>query len=130
MRSDEASRWNALRGRRAGPAEAPLDVVGLGECSIDEVWRVDALPSPDAKIRASERERLAGGQVATAIAAAARLGLRAGYVGAVGDDPEGAEVSRALEEEGAASWLTVVPGGRTRSALVLVDRGGARTVIE
>ncbi|MCH8132682.1 MAG: hypothetical protein IIA30_09045, partial [Myxococcales bacterium] len=58
-----------------------LDVVGMGQISVDEVRVVDAR-------RRSKRapEFLCGGQVATVMLAAARLGLRSGYQGAVGED--------------------------------------------
>jgi sugar/nucleoside kinase (ribokinase family) len=109
-----------------------LDVIGVGECSIDEVW---VLPGPLAwgkKGQAVRRERLGGGQVATAMAACARLGLRAAFVGVVGDDALGSDVLDGLRaEEVDVSSVRVVPGGATRSAWVLVDgASGERTVIE
>src|SRR5260370_37591603 len=78
--------------RRRRREAASFDVVGLGECSMDEVWLVDGLPAAGSKVRAVRRERLGGGQVATAMVAGARLGLRAAYVGAVGDDAAAARV--------------------------------------
>lgn len=113
--------------------QAPgLDVVGLGECSIDEVWLVDGLPAAGSKVRAARRDRLGGGQVATAMVACARLGLRAAYVGAVGDDAAGAEVRSGLSAEGVdVSRVRVVAGGATRTALILVDAAcGERTIVE
>src|SRR5690242_18861007 len=63
--------------------------------------------------------------------AAARLGLRAGYLGAVGDDGEGRLVADGLAAEGVEAHLRTVAGGSTRSALILVDeKSGDRSVIE
>ncbi len=106
--------------RRRRREAASFDVVGLGECSMDEVWLVDGLPAAGSKVRAVRRERLGGGQVATAMVACARLGLRAAYVCAVGDDA-------AVDVSG----LSVVAGGATRTALILVDvASGERTIVE
>jgi sugar/nucleoside kinase (ribokinase family) len=111
--------------------DRPLDVVGLGECSVDEVWVVPSRPEWSGKLHAVKRERLGGGQVATAMVAAARLGLRAAYLGAVGDDAEGRLVADGLAGEGVAAHLRTVAGGSTRSALILVDeKSGDRSVIE
>src|SRR5579883_1581373 len=82
-----------LRERLAGRGEARFDVVGLGEISVDDVLLVDepldGILRGGGKARVRRRERLGGGQVATAMVAARRLGLRAALVGAVGADEPG-----------------------------------------
>src|SRR5256885_6654817 len=115
--------------------ERPLDVVGLGECSVDEVWVVPSLTFTalewPGKLHAVRRDRLGGGQVATAMVAAARLGLRAAYLGAVGDDLGGRIVTDGLREESVEVHVRTVAGAATRAALILVDeKSGERTVIE
>jgi sugar/nucleoside kinase (ribokinase family) len=122
---------DSLRQRLRRPTNGP-DVLGLGECSLDDVWVLPGALPWGRKGHAARRERLGGGQVATAMVAAARLGLRAGFVGAVGDDAAGAAVLEGLGAEGVdVSRVRVVPGGATRSALILVDsHTGERTVIE
>jgi sugar/nucleoside kinase (ribokinase family) len=69
---------------------------------------------------------LPGGQVATAVLACARLGLRTAYVGAVGDDAA-AEVALAPLRRAGVDLAGVkrVAGGRTRRAVVRVDRFSA-----
>jgi sugar/nucleoside kinase (ribokinase family)/catechol 2,3-dioxygenase-like lactoylglutathione lyase family enzyme len=115
----------------ADRAARSLDVIGLGECSMDEVWQLPAAPRWGDKARAERRDRLGGGQVASAMVAAARLGLRASYLGAVGDDSAGQEIIDGLNGEGVdASGVVVIGGGATRSALLIVDGRGERTVIE
>jgi sugar/nucleoside kinase (ribokinase family) len=106
------------------------DVVGLGECSVDEVW---VLPGPipvGGKVRAAHQERLGGGQIATALVACARLGLKVAFAGVVGDDAAGRTVLEGLEQERVDVSQVKVVAGVTRSALVLVDGAGERTVIE
>lgn len=110
-----------------------FDVVGFGECSIDEVWMVPSL-EPEAlrgKLRAHKRDRLGGGQIATAMAACARLGLRAAFCGTVGDDLDGTEVQGGLSAEGVdVAGVQRYARGSTRVALLLVDEHGERVVIE
>jgi sulfofructose kinase len=115
-------------GVRAG---CPLDVVGVGECSLDHVALVDGLPPLGGKRRIQEYVQLPGGQVATALLACARLGLRAALIGSVGDDAAGAAVLGPLREAGIdLAGVRRVAGAPSRLALILVDRGsGERTVL-
>jgi sulfofructose kinase len=110
-----------------------FDVVGFGECSIDEVWVVPSLEpaSFTGKLRANKRDRLGGGQIATAMVAAARLGLRTAFCATVGDDSEAGDVIAGLEREG-VDVAGVHRYGRmsTRVALILVDERGERVVLE
>ena len=68
------------------PGAGRVDVAGLGENSLDLVATLDAFPRPDSKMPMEGFARLPGGQVATAMAATARLGWVSRYVGRVGDD--------------------------------------------
>lgn len=109
-----------------------FDVVGFGECSVDEVWMLPSLPSGGpAKLRAHRRERVGGGQVATAMVACARLGLRAAFCATVGDDAEGNEVVAGLAGDGVdVGGVARDARAVTRVALLLVDDRGERVVID
>jgi len=113
------------------PAARPFDLLGVGECSLDTQLLVDALPPPGGKGRVLEWRELPGGQVATAVLASARLGLRAAYAGAVGDDARAAPVLAPLRGAGVdVSRVVRVAGAATRAAVILVERGtGERTVL-
>lgn len=114
-------------------AQAPrkFDVIGLGECSLDQVF---VLPGRlrdfvGGKSRAMTVRKLGGGQVATALCAAARLGSKTAFLGAVGDD--GDSLLSELQFEGVSTESVFrAAGAATRSALLLVDEDGERTVIE
>lgn len=110
---------------------APVDVLGVGECSVDEVVRVEALPPPGGKARARSRQRLAGGQVATASLACARLGLRTAFVSSVGDDADGVFALAPLAAAGVdVTRVRRVPGAPTRRAWICVEeRSGERTIV-
>jgi sugar/nucleoside kinase (ribokinase family) len=110
-----------------------FDVVGFGECSIDEVWVVPSLDARalSGKLRAHKRDRLGGGQIATAMVACARLGLRAAFCATVGDDVEATDVVAGLEAEGVdVGGVQRYARAATRVALILVDERGQRVVIE
>ena len=111
-------------------ATTELDVVGYGENSLDFLAVTGAFPSPDTKVDLQTLEIRPGGQTATAVLAAARLGCRARYVGAFGDDAWAAEIRAALSAGGVDVVAIERPGVSTRAAVVIVDAAGRRTVLE
>jgi sulfofructose kinase len=121
----------------------PLDVVGMGEISLD--WScvlqdptqggegvATALPlAPGEKRPLAACSEYPGGQIATALLGCARLGLRVGFMGSAGDD-RAAEA--ALEPLRAAhvdlSSLRRIAGAGIRRAVVLVDAvSGERSIL-
>jgi sulfofructose kinase len=113
-------------------AEAkPVDVVGLGENSVDLIAVSPRFPGPDGKQTLASVSRLVGGQAATAMVACARLGWRARYLGGVGDDEDGRRVAEALSREGVDVRVRRRQGTATRRAIILVEaRTGRRAVLE
>jgi sugar/nucleoside kinase (ribokinase family) len=107
------------------------DLLGVGQCSIDYVCTVEGLPRLGGKAAMLAYEVLPGGQVATATLAAARLGLRAAYAGAVGSDAVADVVLAPLAAAGVdLRDVCRVEGAATRLAVILVDRAsGERTVL-
>src|SRR5581483_7204174 len=129
MKRPEASALDTLRRRLSARADRPIDVLGVGEACLDDVWVLDGKLHRRGKSRA-RRFELGGGQVATALVACARLGRRAAFAGAVGTDDAGAQVLDGLRAENVdVSGARRVPGA-TRAALILVEHGGERTVVE
>lgn len=121
-----------LLARLRPAAGSRYDVIGLGECSLDEVWRLqEGAPPPGGKGLARGRDLLGGGQVATAMVACRRLGLSVALLGAVGGDEAGQRVLQGLRDEGVDTvGVRVLQTARTRCALVLVPPGGDRSIIE
>lgn len=107
------------------------DLIGLGIACLDMIWLLDEYPAEDTKNQAGDLLIQGGGPAATALVAAARLGLSAAYFGAVGDDPAGRAILDGLREEGVDTSLAVVrAGGISHTATALVNRNnGKRTVI-
>lgn len=108
-----------------------FDVVTVGLNSIDFVAVVAEYPTSNSKQRLQRFAQLPGGQMATASAICSRLGWRASYIGAFGDDALGRASRESLIEDGVdlqASWTAA--GATNQFAIVLVDaRSGARTVL-
>ncbi len=76
-----------------------IDFVALGYCSNDYLAILLEIPL-DGKVQILEQMVQGGGPAATAGVAAARLGMKTGFVGVVGDDEHGARIRRDLESEG------------------------------
>ncbi len=104
-----------------------FDAVGVGLNSVDQLCLVSAYPPPDTKNGILEMARAGGGQAATTMAGLARLGLRAAYIGAVGDDEAGAFSLESLRAEGVNVDGVVTQKGRaSQFAVIIVQREGAR----
>ncbi len=123
------SEWRPLPRPRAA-SQCAVDVLGLGQNSVDHVLRVHRCPSPGAKTDAIGYQLLPGGQVATAMLTAHRLGLRACYLGAIGDDPLGEVALSVLRADGVQLELEEIRGGTTQFAMIVVDDHGERTIVE
>lgn len=107
-----------------------FDVVGVGYCCEDTLLVVDRYPERNTKAEIRERRRSGGGQVATALVALARLGMRVAFHGRVGDDDAGRRALDALAAEGVdVDGAIVTPGVETQMAVIVVDRAtGERTI--
>jgi sugar/nucleoside kinase (ribokinase family) len=108
-------------------------IVGFGENSIDHVYRLAGYPQPGtagAKMAIERHDVRPGGQVATALATCARLGLPTRYTGAFGDDDNGHLIRRELERRGVDTRSAIVRAAANRYAVILIDgTRGERVVL-
>ncbi len=117
------------------PATVPpgrgLDVLGVGQNTIDHLCVVDRFPAPGDKQRLVGFEVQPGGQVATALVALGRWGARTAYAGVFGDDGAGAAARAALEHDGVEVVTARVRAGEAHPlSVILVDAAsGERTVL-
>lgn len=111
---------------------AAIDLLGLGQISLDCVGSVARWPQRGAKLALEAELLLPGGQIATAVLAATRLGLRCALAGAVGDDGAAEQALAPLRAAGIdLSGVRRLAGAATRQAWVICEReGGERTVFE
>jgi sugar/nucleoside kinase (ribokinase family) len=108
-----------------------FDVVGMGLNAVDHICVIPRFPRYDEKLRMVEFHRTVGGQVASALVACSRWGLKASYIGKVGSDEMGDFSLSNLEKEGLdLSYVKRVEGARNQFAIILVDATtGERTII-
>jgi sulfofructose kinase len=109
----------------------PLHIICLGgSATIDQIFYVDSVPLPSAKISASEFVITGGGVAANAAVAIQRLGGMAAYWGRVGQDSWGDQVLVMLAKEGVnIQYLRQLAGYRTKVSTVLIDKDGERLVV-
>src|SRR5215207_11588967 len=106
------------------------DVVGIGENSVDVVYRLPARLAANIKMPISDRRIHPGGQVATTLCTCARLGLRSRYMGAFGNDDNAMLIRTTLESHGVDTGSALVRQAPNRYALILVEEAtGDRTVL-
>jgi sulfofructose kinase len=108
----------------------PVDVVGIGLNATDTIIRLPQFPSLDSKVEILSTDVKAGGQVASAMVACRRWGLRARYVGKIGDDSAGEFQRHEMKREGVQSHWIVARGCSSQSSFILLDQAsGERTVL-
>lgn len=105
-----------------------FDIVGFGALNLDELYRVERLLDDD------EGEVVfvgayPGGSAANTIYALAQLGLRAGFLGAVGDDEAGRIILESFRSVGVdTAGIAIKPKAQTGRALGFIDTQGRRTL--
>lgn len=76
-----------------------IDVIGIGALLIDRIASIDYFPSIDGETFVNSLEVRPGGSAANFAVACSRLGLKAGFIGMVGDDQEGSYLIEDLTKE-------------------------------
>lgn len=105
-----------------------FDIVGCGALNLDELYRVERVLDDD------EGEIVfagayPGGSAANTIYALAQLGLRAGFLGAVGDDDAGRVLLESFKSVGVdTSGIVIKPKAKSGRALGFIDAHGRRTL--
>jgi sulfofructose kinase len=108
-----------------------FDVVGIGLNATDTLILLPAFPPYAGKTAYADEQLSPGGQVATAVFACARLGLRTKYIGTVGDDERGRIQIESLRSSGIdISNVRIRRNCANQSAYILIDKStGERTVL-
>jgi sulfofructose kinase len=112
------------------PSSALFDVVGVGLNATDTLLVVSHFPAYGGKVPFLQEILSPGGQVASAMVACARLGMRTKYIGTIGDDERGRIQMESLT--GSGIDLTHVQrriNCTNQSAYIIIDQStGERTV--
>ena len=100
----------------------PFDVVGLGLNAVDFLCVIPKFPAFDTKTEIVHYEKQAGGQVATAMVACSKWGLRAKYIGKVGGNELGMFSLTSIRETRVdVSSVTVERDATSQFALSLIE---------
>jgi ribokinase len=105
-----------------------IEVIGLGALNIDHIKIVERILE-DGEAVALETKSTPGGSAANTIYGLARLGVSAGFCGAVGDDDYGRTLLQDFQRVGVdTSQIRVKNGAKTGTVLCLSDRLGRRSL--
>jgi len=113
------------------PKDKSFDVVGMGLNSVDFLCVVPEFPTLNSKMEMLQFSKQGGGQVATAMVALRRWGVKAKYIGKVGGDELGQFSLRSIRQEGVdVSSVITEPNATNQYATIIVDRStGDRTIL-
>ena len=111
--------------------DKPFDVVGMGLNAVDFISVVPEFPAPNSKMEILHFSKQGGGQVATALVALSRWGVKTKYIGKVGEDDLGNFSLHSIRQEGVeVSSVTTEPSATNQVAIILVEKStGERTIL-
>jgi len=105
-----------------------IQIIGVGALNTDHIYKVERILE-DGETVVDWARSFPGGSAANTIYGLAKLGLSAGFCGAVGDDEEGKTLLDDFRGVGVdTSRIVVKPKAKTGSVLCLSDRGGRRSL--
>ena len=100
-----------------------MDVIGIDHPCIDFLAHVDKIPPTNKGTRLKESGWQGGGNVATALVALGRLGIKTGIIGVVGDDDYGSFIKADFERHNVdTSSLVFDKGQSTSFSLCISER--------
>ncbi len=115
------------------PGSTPVwDIVGIGANSVDFVNLLPAVPQPQgphAKMRIRRQIISCGGQMTTAMACCARLGLRAKYVGVTGTDENGRRIRAEMAHHQVDMSDAVIRDVPNQFAVIMVDESTGERIV-
>lgn len=110
-------------------ANRALDVLCVGHASYDLILTVPHHPGADEKMVADRLLGCGGGPAANAAVTVARLGLRAGFAGYLGEDLYGIRHLQELEVEGVDTGAVARGSSPTPLSVILVKPDGKRALV-
>jgi ribokinase len=102
-------------------------VVGLGALNVDRIYSVPRVVTDGAEL-IQESTAAAGGSSANTVYGLARLGLRCGFIGAVGDEDAGIVLSSFAEVGVDTSRIVRKAGAATATVFAFADPMGRRAM--
>jgi sulfofructose kinase len=101
-----------------------IDAVGLGQCCLDYIGKIETFPAVDSKCETTDITIQGGGPVATALVALSRWKINCAFMGITGDDRFGDEIRASLETEGIdLNGLKTRRQSKSQAAFIVVEKG-------
>jgi ribokinase len=105
-----------------------IEAVGLGALNMDHLYLVERILD-DGESTVKEKFSSPGGSAANTIYGLARLGIKTGFCGVVGEDDEGETIIDDFVKVGTdTGQIRRITGGKTGSVLCLSDEKGRRSL--
>jgi ribokinase len=107
---------------------AAIEAIGFGAMNIDRLYRVQRV-LVDGEAPIMQQTLAPGGSAANTIYGLAKLGIKTGFIGAIGDDDEGKLLLDDFQGMGVdTSQIKIKSAAATGSVLCLTDRRGRRAL--
>lgn len=108
----------------------PIEVCVVGSANLDIVVSVPRHPVAGETVLGGDHARIPGGKGANQAVAAARLGRRVAFIGCIGQDPAGAQLWDALDDDDVdLHALRTVAGVPSGIALIAVGPDGDNSIV-
>ena len=104
-------------------------VIVVGSANVDQVFRVERIPSPGETVLSTGFSTARGGKGQNQAVAAARAGAPTAFIAALGDDAFGSDTRAGLIDEGVDVTGVRSLDAATGTALIAVDSVGENTII-
>ena len=105
-----------------------MEIIGLGALNIDHIYKVERILD-DGEAVVLEAGSFPGGSAANTIYGLAKLGVKTGFSGIVGDDDDGRILLKDFQKVGVnTSKIRVKRSAKTGSVLCLSDKLGRRSL--
>lgn len=105
-----------------------IEVIGIGAINTDCLCQVEEIVT-DGETIIDHVKTAPGGSAANTIYGLAKLGVKTGFIGAIGNDEKGKTSVQALETAGVnTSQIRIKEGEKTGYALCLSDKLGRRSI--
>ncbi len=107
----------------------PIEVSSIGTLAVDYFGILEKIPELDQKTMALSYEVHPGGVAGNVITQVARLGVRTGWIGKIGNDQTGDILLEEFRKDGIdAAHAETITGKNSMFTWILIDKQGNRTI--
>lgn len=128
LADEMAMRSSRARSEERRSGKSRFDVIGFGALNLDHLYVVPQLIE-DGGVEVLSSTAEPGGSAANTIYGLAKLGLRCGFVGVVGDDDAGNAILRSFEEVGVDTSRILVERGAATGQTICITAGEGQKAI-